>query len=168
MRNSAIKFKNWQMKNGFSSFNFPIKIGNWKLKNFYHFSIFNFESKLKYLKMSFSIPILKWKLNDTFGARITFLISIFQFQQKMKIGIWEITFHFTVLQQTKYEFEMLLFFTFYFHYYKKSKNIHIFPRFCFQFRQKMDGCLGTRIVIHIRELFSNAKNVLKSHDIICS
>ena len=30
--NSAIKFKNWSMKNGFSILKFPIKIGNWKLK----------------------------------------------------------------------------------------------------------------------------------------
>ena len=53
-------------------------------KNFYHFSIFNCESKLKYLKMSFSIPILKWKLNGTFGARITFLFQFFNFSKKWK------------------------------------------------------------------------------------
>ena len=34
------------------------------------FSIFNFESKLRHTKMSFSIPILKWILNGTFSARI--------------------------------------------------------------------------------------------------
>ena len=80
------------MKNGFSIFKFPIKIRNWKLKKFYHFSIFNFESKLKYLKMSFSIPIVKWKLNGTFGARIGARIknqfSIFNFLKKT--GNWKL------------------------------------------------------------------------------
>ena len=52
---------------------------------------------------------------------------------------------------------MLLFFTFYFHYYKKSKNIYIFPRFCFQFPKKMDGRLGTRIVPKQPFLFSETE-----------
>ena len=51
-------------------FNFQIKIENWKSKKKCPFSIFNFEMKLKYTKKSFSIPILKWKLNGTFGATI--------------------------------------------------------------------------------------------------
>ena len=85
LRNSAIKFKNGEMKNGFSVFNFPIKTGNWKLKNFYHFTIFNFESKLKYLKMTFSIPILKWKLNGTFGALVFDVLSLnFSIETKIK------------------------------------------------------------------------------------
>ena len=51
-------------------FNFQIKIKNWKLKKECLFSIFKFESKLKYTKIAFSILILKWKLNGTFGAQI--------------------------------------------------------------------------------------------------
>ena len=48
--------------------NFQIKIENWKLKKKCLFSIFNFEMKLKCAKMPFSISILIWKLNGTFGA----------------------------------------------------------------------------------------------------
>ena len=67
-------------------FNFSIKIENWKL------SFFNFQFwiKLSYTKMSFSIPILKWKFNGTFGAWI-----------KMK-DIFEIHF-FISNQKTNYE-----------------------------------------------------------------
>ena len=50
LRDLAIKFENWNMKNEFSIFNFPIKIEKWKLKNFYHFSIFNFEVKIEMRK----------------------------------------------------------------------------------------------------------------------
>ena len=71
---------------------FSIPILKWKLNstfgapiNFYHASIFNFESKLKYIKISFFIPILKWKLNGTFGARF------FDFQNK-----WILKFNFEV------------------------------------------------------------------------
>ena len=56
------------MKNEDFVFQFSIK--NWKLKIKNLFSIFNLESKLKFAKMSFSISILNWKLNGTFGARI--------------------------------------------------------------------------------------------------
>ena len=47
-------------------FNFSIKSENWK------FTFFNFQFwiEIEIQKMSFSIPILKWKLNGTFGARI--------------------------------------------------------------------------------------------------
>ena len=41
---------------------------NWKLKEKCPFSFFNFEMKLKYTKMPFSIPVLKWKSNGTFGG----------------------------------------------------------------------------------------------------
>ena len=64
LRNSAIKFENGKMKNGFSICNFPIKIGNWKLTNFYHL-----KWKLKFAKISFFISILNWKLNGTFDAQ---------------------------------------------------------------------------------------------------
>ena len=67
-------------------FNFSIKIENWKLC----FFNFQFWIKLSYTKMSFSIPILKWKFNGTFGARI-----------KMK-DIFEIHF-FISNQKTNYE-----------------------------------------------------------------
>ena len=50
--------------------NIQIKIENYKLKKKRPFSIFNFEMKLKYTKMYFSIPILKWKFNGTLSARI--------------------------------------------------------------------------------------------------
>ena len=51
--NLKIKFENWNMKNEFSISNFLIKIGNWKLKISYHFSIFNFELKIKICKNVF-------------------------------------------------------------------------------------------------------------------
>ena len=53
------------------------------------FWIFNFASKLKYTKMSFSIPILKWKLNGTFSARIAnmhFSISILNWKLNGTFG----------------------------------------------------------------------------------
>ena len=73
MRNSAIIFENWKMKNGFS--------------------IFNFESKSKYTKMSFSIPILKWKLNGTLGERIRIIfyfsnLTIELKKEKRKKNFW--------------------------------------------------------------------------------
>ena len=52
-------------------FNFSIKIENWKLSFFY----FQFWIEIQ---MSFSIPILKWKLNGTLGARILEVKSQFK------------------------------------------------------------------------------------------
>ena len=66
-------------------FNFQIKIDNWKSKKKKcPFSIFNFEMKLKYTKKSFSIPILKWKLNGTFVARINLHFSKTVLNQNVK------------------------------------------------------------------------------------
>ena len=76
-------------------FNFSIKIENWKL------SFFNFQFwiKLSYTKMSFSIPILKWKFNGTFGARITmkdiFEIHFFISNQKTNYEILDFIFCFS-------------------------------------------------------------------------
>ena len=46
----VIKLKNWNIKNAFSIFKFPLKIEKWNLKKFYHFSIFNFEVKIEMRK----------------------------------------------------------------------------------------------------------------------
>ena len=54
-------------------FNFLIKIENWKL------SFFNFQFWIEtdtHKKMSFSIPILKWKLSGIFGAQIAKVLVI--------------------------------------------------------------------------------------------
>ena len=76
----------------FSISNFYLKIKNWKsiFHWKWHFLYFNFDSKLKIekkkkIQTSFSISILKGKLNGTFAARTTFgLFSIFNFESKLK------------------------------------------------------------------------------------
>ena len=64
-----------------------------KIENFLS-SIFNFESNLEYKKMSFSIPILKWKLNGTFGARIMKRFFNLQMNRQVKIFLHVFKFYF--------------------------------------------------------------------------
>ena len=145
MRNSAFIFKNWKMKNGFSIFYFPIKIGKWKLKFFYHFSIFNFESKLKYIKISFFILILKWKLNGTFSARIEKkgFLNLFWFKinfKKQKSKYWNSFFDF----KSKNEFQKFLSF-FQFWLWNWNMKNEKFSKFVFFLNQKTNYTFGTRI-----------------------
>ena len=43
--------------------------------------------KLKYKKMSFSIPILNWKLYGTFGARIKKCLFSFHFNNENRMAL---------------------------------------------------------------------------------
>ena len=99
-------------------FNFQVKIGIWKLKKECPFSIFNFEMKLKYTKMSFSIPVLKssvyknihfifvqflviskkWKL---IFPQFSIQFSIFNNFKQMKIGFGEFSIRFLFSQITE-------------------------------------------------------------------
>ena len=99
-------------------FNFQVKIGIWKLKKECPFSIFNFEMKLKYTKMSFSIPVLKssvyknihfifvqflviskkWKL---IFPQFSIQFSIFNNFKQMKIGFGEFSIRFLFPQITE-------------------------------------------------------------------
>ena len=109
--NLKIKFENWNMKNEFSISNFLIKIGNWKLKISYHFSIFNFELKIKICKnvffhFSFKLKI-EWhfrftdswdemesvyrRYNSFFDLKTKWILKIFHFpffNFKTKIEKW--------------------------------------------------------------------------------
>ena len=99
-------------------FNFQVKIGIWKLKKECPFSIFNFEMKLKYTKMSFSIPVLKssvyknihfifvqflviskkWKL---IFPQFSIQFSILNNFKQMKIGFGEFSIRFLFSQITE-------------------------------------------------------------------
>ena len=98
--------------------NIQIKIENYKLKKKQPFSIFNFEMKLKYTKMSFSIPVLKssvyknihfifvqflviskkWKL---IFPQFSIQFSIFNNFKQMKIGFGEFSIRFLFPQITE-------------------------------------------------------------------
>ena len=108
MHHWAIKFENWKVKNKFLIFNFAIKNGNWRLKNFYHFLIFNFELKIETCKYVLffnmcKISILNWKMNGTFGARITFQFNcqFFIISKLMKIGFGEFSIRFLIFRMTE-------------------------------------------------------------------
>ena len=115
LRNSAIKFENGKMKNGFSICNFPIKIGNWKLTNFYHL-----KWKLKFAKISFFISILNWKLNGTFDAQ-----SVSQKGHSIFVLKWN---------------RVLIFFFSFFVFIIKSKNEFQIPISIFNKNWKMNFC----------------------------
>ena len=97
MRDSAIKFKNGKMKNGFSIFSFPIKIRNWKLKNFYHFLIEIEIPKNVLVHSNFKMKI-EWhfQCTDCFLSKLQYrnenqsYISkfIFQFIKKNEMALW--------------------------------------------------------------------------------
>ena len=160
MRNSAFIFENWKMKNGFSIFYFPIKIGKWKLKFFYHFSIFNFESKLKYIKISFFILILKWKLNGTFSARIEkkdfwnlfwFKISFKKQKSKYSNSFFDFKsknefqklFHFSILvMKLKHEKWKIFKIRFVFKsknelYFRYADSVHVLQPWIFELKPKL-------------------------------
>ena len=76
LRHSVIKFENWNMKNRFLIFNFPIKSGNWKLKKFYHFSIFNLELKIEICKNALLHFNFKLKIESNFRCTDCFLSQL--------------------------------------------------------------------------------------------
>ena len=99
LRNLAIKFENWNMKNEFPIFNFLIKIGTWNLKIFYHFLIFDFEIKIEICKnvlfhFNFKLKI-EWHFRCTdstnFAKWNVFYIELFC---SKKIGAPKVPFNF--------------------------------------------------------------------------
>ena len=87
-----------------------MEIENWKF--FYHFSIFNFQLKVEMCKNNFCISILNWKLNGTFGARMSVYLnrvrkrlfhfcSIFNNFKQMKIDFGQFSIQFLIFQITK-------------------------------------------------------------------
>ena len=85
-------------------FNFQIKIEHWKLKKKCLFSIFNFELKLKYAKISFSISILNRKLNGNFGARRPLSVYKTFIRFSTEYFDWKLNFDLILIRAPKVSF----------------------------------------------------------------